>query len=94
MSHEQVDFPTDQDLVNMLRWPYYAKSDAWALAEDGTFAELQVDRSPAGNSLGIKLNQLTVRGAPPKRSILVPFIRGRINTKCEQAGFFSPSSNR
>jgi hypothetical protein len=94
MSHEQVDFPTDQDLVNMLRWPYYAKSDAWALAADGTFAELQVDRSPAGNSLGIKLNQLTVRGAPPKRSILVPFIRGRISTKCEQTGFSPTSPSR
>lgn len=84
MSHEQVDFPTDQDLVNMLRWPYYAESDAWALSADGTFAELRVDRSRGGNSLSIKLNRLTVRGATPKPSTLAPFIRGSIHTKSEQ----------
>lgn len=83
MCHEQVDFPTDQDLVNMLRWPYYAKSDAWALSADGTFAELQVDRSPTGNSLGIKLNRFTVRGAPPKPQTLAPFVRGRITVRGE-----------
>jgi hypothetical protein len=90
MSQEQVDFPTDQDLVKMLQWPYYAKSDSWALSTDGTLAQLRVDRSPAGNSLDVKLDRLTVRGAPPKPSILAPFLRGRINTKCEQVGTPNP----
>jgi hypothetical protein len=83
MSQEQVDFPTEQDLVNMLRWPYYAESDAWALSADGTIAQLRVDLSAAGNSLDIKLDRLTVRGDPPKPGTLAPFIRGRITARCE-----------
>ncbi len=90
MSQEQVDFPTDQDLVNMLKWPYYADSKTWALSADGTFADLRVNRSSAGNSLGITLDRLTVRGAPPKPKTLEPFIRGRITTKCEQDAALNP----
>jgi hypothetical protein len=92
MSHEQMDFPTDNDLVAMLQWPYYADSDTWALSEQGIFADLRVNRLPTGNSLGISLHRFTVRGQPPTPDTLAPFIRGSITTKCEQAGTGQPAT--
>lgn len=96
MSHERIDFPSEQDLVRRLQWKYYNDPSKTALSSDGILVVLAVDISSAHmNSLGVDINTLTVNGKPPSAEILKPFLQGTIICHAEQCGIPSaraPSS--
>ena len=78
MNHEQVDFPTTEELLALLQRQYGFFPSQIALAADGTFVQLDVHYSPIGNSLNVQIERFTVQGQPPSPEKLKRFITGRI----------------
>ena len=78
MSHEQVDFPTTEELLAYLQRQYQFFPNQIALAADGTFVQLLVYYSSIGNSLNVTVERLTVQGRPLSPERLKRFITGRI----------------
>jgi hypothetical protein len=86
MGHERVDFPSTIDLTRKLQWKLYSDPARVALSPDGTLVCLDVDRNPAGNSLNIDIEMLTVNGAKPSLDVLRPFLKGSVKTEPNNEG--------
>lgn len=80
MSHERVDYRSEDDLNNDLkRRAAYFPHDL-IVSPNGTLVHLLVSEAEAGNSLGIDIEMLTVNGRRPAASTLRPFLKGRVVT--------------
>lgn len=93
MAHEQIDFPTADDLLSFLNWGGYKDPAEVALDADGTMVVLRVslkgDRVGQNtimrNSLGIEVYALTLRGQAIPRSLLAGRTMGTIALEVHDA---------
>ncbi len=89
MSHEQVDFPSNADLVKKLRGTVGAAHHANSvLSPTGVMLSLCGPSYSGGSSLDIQVWILTVNGKQPSAEVLAPFLKGELtvtsHTKAEQ----------
>jgi hypothetical protein len=80
MSHEQTDFPTEAQLTKFLerRIPGQPHANP-VLSCDGTMVWLYGPSYSGTTSLGVQIWILTVNGRTPSRSLLQPFLRGKVS---------------
>jgi hypothetical protein len=79
MSHEQADFPTEEDLKETLRSSFPGQPSARpVLSPDGTMVTLRGPSYSGTTSLDVEIWMLTVNGQPPSPSLLKPFLTGDV----------------
>jgi hypothetical protein len=79
MSHEQADFPTEEDLTKMLKVTIPGQRHAHpVLSPDGIMVTLSGPSFSGTTSLDVEIYTLTVKGQPPSLSLLKPFLTGKV----------------
>lgn len=86
MSHEQADFPTEDDLTKMLKSSFPGDPHAQpVLSPDGVMVTLRGPSFSHFESVDVEIWLLTVGGRPPSASLLKPFLTGTVKTEPNQA---------
>ena len=83
VSHEIVDFPTENDLRHFIDWKNSYFTDSFALDSSGIYAELVVHAKGGetlGNSLNLTVHYLFVDGKRPPADLLEKFVKGDVST--------------
>ena len=79
MSHEQADFPSDDQLRKMLQQNFPGQPhDHPVLSPDGTMVTLRGPAFSGGDTLDVQIWMLTVNGKKPSLELLKPFLTGKI----------------
>lgn len=82
MSHEQADFPTEEDLRKSLKRHFSGQSHAQpVLSPDGIMVTLRGPAYSGTTSLNVEIWIVTVNGKMPTLSVLKPFLQGRITVE-------------
>ncbi len=85
MSHEQADFPSEEDLTKMLSRSIPGRPHAHpALSSDGTMVTLRSPLFSGGDTLDVQIWMLTVDGKKPSPEVLEPFLTGKITEEPNQ----------
>ncbi len=86
MSHEQADFPTEADLIKMLKVSIPGQRNAHpVLSPDGIMVTLSGPSFSGTTSLDVEIFNLTVKGQPPSPALLKPFLTGKVITETKAA---------
>lgn len=99
MSHEQADFPAEEDLTKSLKRHFSGQSHAQpVLSPDGIMVTLHGPAYSGTTSLDVEIWILTVNGKKPTPSVLKPFLHGKItiepNNAFQAIGDKSPQPER
>jgi hypothetical protein len=87
MSHEQADFPTEEDLKEKLKSCFSGQPTARpVLSPDGTLVTLCGPAYSGTTSLDVEIWMLTVNGQPPSPSLLKPFLTGDVTIEPNPQG--------
>jgi hypothetical protein len=85
MSHEQSDFPSEEQLKKMLERRMPGPSHAHpVLGPGGTMVTLRGPLYSRGDSLDVEIWMLTVNGEKPSPSLLKPFLAGKVTIEPNQ----------